>query len=254
MYEFLKYTAVKMIPLKAYGVVHITYLVIGVLLSIIISKKLKSISIKSLNKILFTLGVFLLITELYKQLFYTYYIGQGLYQWWIFPFQLCSIPMYFCLLIPFIKNKKVSHSIYIFLMSYNFLGGFISFLEPSGLIHEYVSLTVHAFLWHMILVFIGFLITFNKNIKKEKKDFKYSIYLYFSLCLIAFIINNIFNKVSSNDINMFFVGPNPSSIIVFKDISLKYGWFINDILFIGLMTLGSYIIYRLFIKRNLTKM
>ena len=162
--------------------------------------------------------------------------------------------MYFCLVLPFIKNKRVYHSICMFLISYNLLGGFISFLEPSGLIHEYISLTAHAFLCHMSLVFLGCMIGLNQNIKKEKKDFIGSFKLFLCLCVVAFIINLIFYKVSRGDINMFYVGPRISPIIVFTSIATKYGWFINDIVYIFAMTLGSFLIYLPFTNKNLTKM
>lgn len=185
-------TAFMIDKLKPYGLVHLSYFIIGVLVSILIAKKFQNISIKTLNKIVFGFGLFLLISEIYKQLFYTCYIGEGLYQWWIFPFQLCSIPIYLCLVMPFIKNKSIYKSICIFLISYNLLGGFISFLEPSGLIHEYLFLTIHAFLWHMSLVTLGLIIGFNKNIKFKIEDFKTSVILFTILSFIAFVINLIF--------------------------------------------------------------
>lgn|SRR5574344_2119562 len=254
MYRLMELTSATMEPIASYGLFHISYDLIGVLLSIFISYKLRNISIKKLNKIIFGIGIFLLVTEIYKQLFYTFYIGLGSYQWWIFPFQLCSIPIYFCLMLPFIKNKKVYNTICMFLITYNLLGGFVSFIEPSGLIHEYISLTVHAFLWHMSLIFLGVLIACNKNINKDKKYFKSSIYLYIILSLIAFIINLIFYKVSNGEINMFFVGPAVSPIIVFKTIATKCGWFINDILYISVMTFGAYLIYLLITNKKINKL
>jgi hypothetical protein len=62
--------------------------------------------------------------------------------------------------------------------------------------------------------------------------------------LIAFGINLIIR----NGINMFFVGPEISPIIVFKNISLKYGWFINDLLYIMAMSIGAFIFYYPFTK------
>ena len=130
MRNFINSTAIEVEKLPAYGWVHLTYFIVGVLVCILIGYLLRKKSIKTMNWILFGLGLFLIITEVYKQLFYTYYIGNGSYQYWIFPFQMCSIPMYFCILLPFIKSEKIRNAIYIFLISYNFLGGFISFLVP----------------------------------------------------------------------------------------------------------------------------
>lgn len=243
MYEFLKLTAIKMDLVQPYGLFHLAFFFIGLTLSFFISYGLRKISLKKLNWILFGLGIFLLVCEIYKQLFYTYYIGEGVYQNWIFPLQLCSIPMYICLIMPFIRNKKIYMSLCVFLISYNLLGGFVSFLEPSGLIHEYYTLTYHAFIWHMMITFIGLLVGLNSNIKYETKYFKYNIILFLVLCVIAFSINCILP-----DTNMFFVGPNTSPIIFFKDISTKYGWFICDLIYLPLLTLGAYLMYFPFTK------
>lgn len=48
------------------------------------------------RRILLGVGLFLMFCEGYKLLFYYYVIGHGSFQWWVFPFQLCSIPMYLC--------------------------------------------------------------------------------------------------------------------------------------------------------------
>ena len=81
MYKILEMTAGTMEPIKAYGLFHIAYFVIGVALSLFIAYKFRKICVKKLNKVIFFIGLFLFITEIYKQLFYTYYIGSGSYQW-----------------------------------------------------------------------------------------------------------------------------------------------------------------------------
>ena len=244
MTKLMEYTAIEVEKLPAYGWIHLSYFIVGVLVCILIAYLLRKKSIKTMNWILFGLGIFLIVTEIYKQLFYTYYIGQGAYQYWIFPFQLCSIPMYFCLLLPFIKNEKIRNAMYIFLISYNFLGGFISFLEPSGLIHEWLFLTVHAFLWHMILVLVGLIIGLNNHLKFSFKEFKSNIILFICLCIIAFIINILF---WGKDVNMFFVGPKISSIIVFETIATKFGWYINTPIYMLALTIGAFVFYLPFV-------
>lgn len=250
MYDFFAKTAWHMELIKPYGIFHIVFLIVGLLLSFFIAYKLRKTSVKNINKILFGIGIFLFIIELYKQLFYTFYIGNGNYQYWIFPFQLCSIPIYLCLILPFIKSQKVSQAIYTFLISYNFLGGFISFLEPSGLIHEYYTLTIHAFTWHMLIVLIGLIIGLNKNIRFNVKDFKYDFLLFLTLCGLAFIINLVLWIPSDGSINMFFVGPANSSLIVFKDIALKYGWYVNTPIYLLAVTLGAYLFYLPFTRKK----
>ena len=78
---------------------------------------------------------------------------------------------------------------YNFLIAFNFPGGLISILIPSGLIHNYISLTIHAFLWHAILLFIGFYLFLSKRAGFDKTEFKSSLkYFYICFILAHFII------------------------------------------------------------------
>ncbi len=56
------------------------------------------------------------------------------------------------------------------------------------------------------------------------------------------------NIIIGNGINMFFVGPQNSPIIVFSSISKKLGWFINDLIYIPAMTFGAFLVYYPFTK------
>lgn len=241
--ELVKNTTWPMTKPEAYGTFHILFLVFGLGLCVLVSYLLRKSSPKTTKYVLFSVGVFLLLSEIYKQLFYYFYIGDGQYQWWIFPFQLCSIPMYFCLAAPFIKSEKILNAIYSFLCTYNLMGAFLALFEPSGLSHEYITLTWHAFLWHTLLVFVGFYIIASGSVKMSLKDFKASTAVYIVLAVIAFAINCIFDKISGDSINMFFVGPNISPIVFFKSIATNYGWYTSTALFIPSVCLGAFIFY-----------
>ncbi|MBQ6568701.1 MAG: YwaF family protein [Clostridia bacterium] len=254
--RFISSTAWPMTPPKAYGTFHLTFFFVGLAVSILLAWLLRRIGDKGNKILLVCVGSFLLLSEIYKQLFYFFYIGHGSYQWWIFPFQMCSVPMYLCFIAPFLKKGAVQKGMYNFLVFFNLMGGFISFFEPSGLIHEYWTLTIHAFLWHMSLVFLGLYIGFSKRAGSEKKDYLTACAAFVGLCIVAFCINLIFWKVSEGTINMFFVGPANNSLIVFKTIAEKFGWYISTLLYIPAVCLGAYIFYlpfHLFSKRAKNK-
>ena len=195
-------------------------------------------------------GIFLVLTEIYKQLFYVYVINDGLYPWWIFPFQLCSIPMYLCIIVGCMKPGVVRESLCDFMASYNFMGGFVAFLEPSGLLHEYLTLTLHAFVWHMSLVFVGIYIFLSKNGTRKVKNFKYTVFLYMLFSAVAFLINLFLWKVSNGSVNMFYIGPANSPIIVFKTICEKFGWYVNTPLYMVCVTLGAFLFYYPLARKN----
>ena len=190
--KLIEATAWPMERPASYGPFHLIFTFVGLALCILAAYLLRKTDERGNRIVLWSVGGFLAITELYKQLFYYFYIGDHSYQWWIFPFQLCSVPMYLCLIAPFLKKGKVQSAMYHFMTTFNLLGGAIAFAEPSGLTHEYWTLTLHAFVWHMLLVFIGFYLIASGRGAKTMKDYGSSVVVFLCLAVVAFVINLIF--------------------------------------------------------------
>ena len=131
-------------PVPSYGAFHILYTLIGFSLCGFAAWKLRNVSDKTAGRILFVTGLVLTLSEVFKQLFYYFTIMDNEYSWGDFPFQLCSIPMYMCLIAPWLKPGKLQRGMYSFMVLYNLLGGAIAFTEPSGLLLDQWFLTAHA--------------------------------------------------------------------------------------------------------------
>ncbi len=241
--QWMSNTAWTMERPAAYGSFHLTFAIAGLTLCVIFAYLLRNIGPKGNRRLLLGVGIFLTVVEIYKQVFHYYIFGNGSYQWWIFPFQLCSVPMYLCILAPLLKPGIVQKGMYNFMMIFNLLGGFMAFVEPSGICHEYWTLTLHAYIWHLLLVFVGLYLGFSGQGGKTLKDYCYAAITFVSLCVVAFCINVVFFDVSGGSINMFFIGPANSSLIVFKDIAKACGWYVSTALYIPVVCLGAFLIF-----------
>lgn len=241
--QFFESTAVKMTPPPAYGPFHILYTLIGFALCALIAWKLRKVSERKFNFILFSVGAALALSEVFKQLFYYFALCDNSYCWGEFPFQLCSVPMYLCLILPVLKPGKIRRGVLSFMVLYNLLGGAISFAEPSGLLHEYWFLTVHALAWHMLLVFIGLFICFSGRGGSEKSDYISATATFIALCGVAFLLNWFVQGALGEHMNMFFVGPGNSPLVVFSFFSEVLGWYINTPIYIFALSLGAYIVF-----------
>lgn len=241
--EFLRQTAVAMEKPRAYGPFHLWFFFAGLAVAVTAAWLLRKSDDRRNRVILLGVGGFLLLSELYKQLLYTLVLCDGSYPWWIFPFQLCSIPMYLCLIAPFLKAGFVRDCLYNFMLAFNLMGGFVAFLEPSGLLHEYWSLTLHAFVWHMTLVFVGLYLGFSRRAGRKLTDFRYAVLCLLMLSLIAFGLNVLLSAPSKGTANLFFVGPGPSPIVVFKDISAACGWYVCTPLYLLALCIGGFLFY-----------
>lgn len=242
---FFESIAYPMEIIPSYGWFHISYTILGFLFCGFLSWKLKELEEKKAIKLLFGLGVVLILSEIVKQMFYYFVMMDNAYSWGDFPFQLCSVPMYLCVLLPFVKSEKTKRSMYSFMCLYNLLGGAISFAEPSGLLLDHWFLTIHALFWHMALVFIGLFILISKRGGITQEDYIGSTKVFLVLCGIAFGLNCFVQYGLHEHMNMFFVGPGNSPIAVFKQFSQWFGWYINTPIYIFAVCLGAYLVFLL---------
>lgn len=241
----IRSTAWTMEEPRSYGTLHISFTVIGFIVCWYGAKSLRHLDDRSSNRLLLTAGLFLAISEIYKQLLCYFVINDGSYHWGDFPLQLCSIPMYLCIIAPLLKPGKVQSSIYSFMMCYNLLGGAISFAEPSGLLHSYVTLTAHSLLWHMLLVFVGLYLAFSGKGGCGIRDYIHATRLFLCLSAAAFLFNLTLQQITGSSVNMFFVGPGNSPIIVFKQIAECTAWYIGTLIYIPAVCIGAYLVFRL---------
>lgn len=229
--------------IPAYGPFHIIYTLTSFALCGFLAWKLRNVRDKTANGILFVIGLVLIVSEVFKQLFYFFVVKDNVYSWGDFPFQLCSIPMYMCLIVPWLKPGKLQRGMYSFMVLYNLLGGAISFTEPSGLLLDHWFLTIHALLWHTVLVFIGLFLCISKRGGNQLGDYIGATKTFIVLCGVAFGLNCFVQFVLDSHMNMFFVGPGNSPIIVFAQFSQWFGWYINTPIYIFAVCLGAYMVF-----------
>lgn len=229
----------------AYGPFHILFTLIGFAVCAFAAWKLRHCSEKTGRTLLFAMGLILIAAEVYKQFFYYFVMMENTYSWGDFPFQLCSIPMYMCLVAPWLKPGKLQRGMYSFMILYNLLGGAISFTEPSGLLHEYWFLTMHSMIWHMLLVFIGLFLCFSGRGATNTSDYWGATWTFVGLCAVAFLLNCIVQYGLHQEMNMFFVGPGNSPLAVFSQFSKWFGWQINTLIYVPVVCVGAYIVFRI---------
>lgn len=240
----IKATAWRMEPPGAYGAFHLSIMISGLALCVILAWRLRKLEERKLGKIIWGCGAYLLLTELYKQMFYRVCLWQGDYNWGIFPFHLCSVPMYLCLAAPLMKAGKARQAMYSFMGCFNLLGGAAALFEPSGLIHGYWTLTLHSFIWHLMLVFIGLLLCFSGLGGSSVRDFKNARLLFLLLCSLALGLNLALYDVSGGRINCFFIGPAESRIFLFRMIARRCGWWVSACVYVFSLCLGAFLIFR----------
>lgn len=238
--RLLEWTAWTMTPPKPYSFFHIALSLTGIAFAVCLAACLNRRG-GSISRRLFFAGLILAVSELYKQLFLTLAAHPGVYDWWYFPFQLCSVPMYLCLLLPFLPESKRG-ALYAFLQDFSLLGGFLALAEPSGLMHPYVTLTLHGFFWHFGLIFIGCSVFLSGKTERGAAGFLPGLPVFLACCLAALLIN--WAAGPDTNIAMFYISPyRPSQQVVFHQIALRAGIFWGNVLYVAAAAAGALLIH-----------
>ena len=225
----------------AWGTFHSLFFFIGIPAAILIAFWLRKISKKNEKHLFFTIGTLLILSEIFKQISFT--AIEGAYRFDLIPFQLCSIPMYLCILIPMLPEGKLSGAMRTFIATFGLMGGVASYIAPGTMCREWFELTLHSFIWHLILIFLGFYVFFSQNTKIQKRDFLGAEILYLSLCSIAFGINLLCTNAPGIDVNMFYIGPKPSTLPICREITARFGVAINSVIYISSLSFCAFIIH-----------
>ena len=200
MMPFLNMTAWRMDAPQLFGAFHIAAAVItvaaAVALAVFFAKCVTDADepYKRLVKILAAAGVILVLLEVYKQFFLYYIVNGETYDWWFFPFQLCSVPMYLCILLP-VMVPATQRVFLTFMGGYTFVSAAATLIYPEDILRSYTALTLHGFIWHGLLLFISLLILLTGRANTSAKALSKAAVLFALLCAVALMINVVTEPV-----------------------------------------------------------
>lgn len=190
MTDILNMTAWRMDAPRLFSSFHVTAslltAVLAVLAAAFFARRVRTG--QNVLKILAVTGWILVILEVYKQFFLYYIVNDGAFDFWFFPFQLCSVPMYLCVLLPFLKDDS-RVTLMTFMGGYTFVSAAATLIYPEDILRSYLSLTAHGFIWHGLLLFISLLIFFTGSMDAGSHGLRSAAVLFMILCAIAVIIN-----------------------------------------------------------------
>ena len=210
-FEILKYEIEK--P-NNFGLFHLVSLAIVVAVTTLICIRFKNCSDKTFRRIALISWLIMLVLEIYKQVVFTFdYTDKGLvgdYQWYAFPFQLCSTPLYILPFVAFMKEGKVRDYFTSFISTFSLFGGLVVLLYPNDVFVTTLGINIQTMVHHGLQIMTGvFFAVYNRK-KLNIKYFLKSILVFVGLLIIACLLNEIVYPLAidaNNNItfNMFYV-------------------------------------------------
>ena len=194
--NILNMTAWRMDAPRLFGGFHIAASLIAASLAVIaavfFARRVRTE--KNVRKILVITGWILVALEVYKQLFLYYVVNGRAFDCWFFPFQLCSVPMYLCLLLPLLK-KEARLTLMTFMGGYTFVSAVATLIYPEDILRPYIALTSHGFIWHGMLLFISLLVFLTGCTDASIRGLRGAAVLFVILSVIALNINIVAEPV-----------------------------------------------------------
>lgn len=226
---------------------HFVLLIITVILIVIALKKTAHKSKEEVHKIIKKLTIILLVLEVIKIAFVLQFQKLKDVNTYV-PLYYCSLLLYAGALSSFAKGK-LKRTGDVFLSTGSIIGGTIFMILPTTSLPTYPAIhfvSVHSFFFHGTMVYLGILVNKTHYIKLKKSDIAYFAGLVGVICIMAYIVNKIF------DSNLMFISKNfPRT-----PVELLYnglGPLFTPVMCIGQMTLPFYIVYgilKLIERRN----
>ena len=197
----------KMLEPQLYGWFHILFAFLTIILAIVLCVCFKNCSKKTFKKIVLIFWIIILILEIYKQLVFSFSYEHGEvvwdYQWYAFPLQLCSSPLYFLPIVAFCKDGKVKDSAMAFTSTFSLFGGLVVMFYPGDVFIETIGVNIQTMIHHGLQVVLGIFFTiYNRKKLSNKFLFKsfisgaiYFGIVIFSNCIMPLIVNETFNMM-----------------------------------------------------------
>ena len=186
--SILNMTAWRMDAPKLFGGFHIIASLAAAAAAMLLAVAVSARKSADTVRVLSVTGWVLLLLEIWKQFFLFYIVNNGAYDWWYFPFQLCSVPMYLCILLPF-TGTRTRRTYLTFLGAYTFVSAVATLIYPEDILRSYTALTVHGFVWHGLLLFISLVVLLTGSADTSARGLLRAFSLFVILSVIAVGIN-----------------------------------------------------------------
>jgi hypothetical protein len=252
-YKFLYFLQGEMTEPKAFGWFHLMWLFFVLVVIIFLYKKKKKNSEKQLKLVLGTYGIIAFVLELLKQVIWSFNFDSVTnivtwdYQWYAFPFQLCTTPIFISLICLFLKKGKLRNSLLSYMAFVTILGSISTIILPDSCFVSDILVNIHTMWLHLGSFVVSVYLIMNGIVKLNWNNLKSAIYVFLVFVLIALGINIIvYNSgvLNGETFNMFYISPYfPSTLPVFDVIYEKVFYVLFLFIYVVILSLGAGIIY-----------
>ncbi len=220
MTDFLKLLDAQMERPLPYGAFHLAAFAAVIIAAVLLSVFGKNAKDRTFRRICFVFWLILILFETYKQINFSFNYDETRtwwdYQWYAFPFQMCSAPIY---ILPFIFLSKpesaVRRATVSFMAFYILFAGTAVMFYPGDVFIETIGINIQTMVWHGSQVILGvyFIVYYRRSI--SLRFFAKAIPVFLIMVAAATALNLIIPNFTDETFNMFYISPKfPSTLPV----------------------------------------
>ena len=196
-----------------YGWFHLLWFALSFLALIPLCRYPKKPSDAHVRRVVWITALVVTVLEVYKQVNYTFSYTNGIeadYQWYAFPFQFCSTPMYVGLLAGIFKKGKVHESLCAYLATYALFAGLSVMVYPTSVFISTIGINIQTMICHGSMITVGIYLLYSGYVPLKHKTVLKALPVFAVNVGIAVIMNEIAHAtglLEQETFNMFFVSP-----------------------------------------------
>ena len=208
---------VEMTTPASYGIWHICFLLLAGAASVGAVWRFRDASEKTQRRLLLTVWLVLVTLEVYKQLVFSLDVTDGVadwsYQWYAFPFQFCSSPLYVLPFAIFPRSDRIRSAVMSFLATFSLFGGMAVMAYPGDVFIGMIGINIQTMVHHGSQVVLGVLMVAWNRRRMDKVFFAKGIAVFAILAAVAMILNLgvhaalVSAGMGDLTFNMFFISP-----------------------------------------------
>lgn len=237
----------------AFGWFHLLWLLLVVIVIVILYKNRKHFTEKHLKIVLGVYGIIALLLEILKQLIWSFNydpitnIVSWDYEWYAFPFQLCTTPIFVSLICLFLKRGNKRNSLLSYMAYVTILGSITTMIMPDSCFTSDILVNIHTMWLHLGSFVVSVYLFMSGKVKISIKNLKKAISVFLAFVGIALSMNLLIYNIgilNGETFNMFYISPYfISTLPIFDVIQQSVPYIIYLLIYILAIILGSFIIY-----------
>lgn len=234
---------------QPYGVFHLIWFALSILAGVgLCLWHKRSGSEKRVRTVVAITAFTVIVMEIYKLINFSFEYENGVsfeFEWYAFPWQFCSTPMYVGALTVLFRKGKVHDALCAYLATYAMFAGLIVMILPTTVFTETIGINIQTMFCHGSMITVAIYLMYSGHVKLEHKTILKALPVFAVTLGIAMILNEVAHYsglLENHDFNMFYISPHQDPHLpVFSLIQPLVPYVVSLLLYVGVFTLAAYV-------------